>query len=91
MCVEETNHLVDNPLDMNSVQIVMRMIQFLSNDGSKLQHEAVMRIAEITSKNSQLTRTIVEAGAIEPLVRLLSSNDSEIQQNSLLALTNIFG
>lgn len=88
MNVQDNVFIFDKPIGENSIK---SLVKFLSNEDSKLHYEAVIKIAQITLENLQLTKMLVEAGAIESIVRLLSSNDTEIQEYSSWTLANILG
>ena len=84
MVMKDTNHLVNRPIGEISIQ---SLVQLLSCDGSNYQYEALVRISKIT--DSEQIKMMVEAGAIQNLVRLLSSNDSQIQLFTASALSKI--
>lgn len=56
-----------------------------------MQFEAAWALTNITSGNGNQTMAAVNEGIIPPLVRLLSSPESQVAEQSAWALGNITG
>lgn len=85
----DRNPPIDAVLDAGCLP---RLIQFLSFDNNtKLQFEATWAMTNIASGTSKHTWALVENGAVAPLIRLLSSSDPNLVEQSVWALGNISG
>jgi importin subunit alpha-6/7 len=56
-----------------------------------LQTEATWALMNIASGTTEHAATIVDGGAIPPLIRLLHSSDLDLVEEAVLALGNIAG
>lgn len=57
----------------------------------QLELETLWALTNLCSGNNEQTRAVVEAGAVPSMVRLLNSEDKEVQDQALWALANIAG
>lgn len=76
-------------IDAGIVQILVRFLRETSSP--KLQFESAWALTNIASGNTTQTRSVVEAGAIPPLISLIMSEHSDVQEQSIWALGNIAG
>lgn len=89
MLSRERNPPIDDVIRAN---LVPNLVSYLScEEHPNLQFEAAWALTNIASGTSLQTRHVVEAGAIKPFIRLLSSSSSCVQEQSVWALGNIAG
>ena len=71
---------------------VPRLVELLSRDDCpKLQLEAAWTLTKITCGTTDHVKTVVDANAVPPLVRLIGSKDEDVCEQSIWALGNIAG
>ena len=92
--LSDKNLSVENPPIQQAIDngVVPILITFLSTNVSpKFQFEAAWAVTNITSGTSQQVVVVVQAGAIPPLVHLLSSPNDDVREQAVWALGNIAG
>ncbi|RDD41061.1 Importin subunit alpha-7 [Trichoplax sp. H2] len=75
--------------DILDLDIIERLIDLLNDDGQQAQLEATSIIAIISSGSSIQTATVLQAGSAPFLIELLSSSNTDIQEQSVWALGNM--
>ncbi|KAJ5075956.1 importin alpha [Anaeramoeba ignava] len=72
--------------------IIPDLIKILSHEKNvKILFEAAWILTNIASGNSNQTKTVTKAGAIPLFVRLLESNDEDVQEQAIWGIANIAG
>jgi importin subunit alpha-1/8 len=89
MLSRERNPPIDDVIKANLVQNLVTYLAY--NDHPSLQFEAAWALTNIASGTSAQTRHVVEQGAVEPFVKLLSSPNSNVCEQAVWALGNIAG
>lgn len=98
MQLEGTRHIryvtcigIDAPFDeVLATGVAPLMVEFLSrHDTPKLQFEAAWVLSNICSGTMTHTMTVLNHGALEPLVNLLTSPDEDVSDQVVWALGNI--
>lgn len=89
MLSRERNPPIDDVIKAN---LVANLVKFLANgEQPMLQFEAAWALTNIASGTSLQTRHVVDSGAVEPFVKLLSSPNSNVCEQAVWALGNIAG
>jgi len=89
MLSRERNPPIDDVIKANLVQ---KLVGYLCYDEhAALQFETAWALTNIASGTSAQTRHVVEAGAVPPFVRLLSSPNTNVCEQAVWALGNIAG
>ncbi|XP_045686037.1 importin subunit alpha-8-like [Phyllostomus hastatus] len=77
---------------MVKVGLIPRLVAFLrSSRAPCLQFEAAWALTSISAESSEQTHAVVEGGAVQALVELLSSPHMNVCKHAVLALGNIAG
>lgn len=72
--------------------MIPRLVALLgANDYTGLQYEACWSLTNITSGSSEQTRAVVDAGAVQALMPLMTHSDLELRGQAVWALANITG
>jgi hypothetical protein len=77
--------------DVLALNVIDRLVQFLSSESPELQFETAWVVTNITGGSSAETRTVVDAGAVPHLVALLGSPHDNVREQAIWALGNIAG
>jgi importin subunit alpha-2 len=89
MLSRERNPPIDDVIKAN---LVSKLVHYLScEENTNLQFEAAWALTNIASGTPMQTRHVVEAGAIKPFIKLLSSPNTNVCEQSVWALGNIAG
>ncbi|KAF4732647.1 hypothetical protein FOZ62_002044 [Perkinsus olseni] len=84
----------DNPpiADVIAAGVLPRFKYLLDNPTvSKMQFEAAWALTNVASGSSEQTRAVIELGAVDSFRNLLSSEDTDLQEQSIWAMANIAG
>ena len=86
----EHNPPIQEVIDAN---LVPKLIEYLdiNNKNQSIQFEATWALTNIVSGNSEQTRFVVKAGAVQKLIKLIMSSSDDITEQSIWALGNIAG
>jgi hypothetical protein len=74
-----------------ALNIMDRLIHFLSSESAELQREAALVLTGIAGGTTDQTRAVVDAGAVPHLVALLRSPHDNVREQAICALGNIAG
>ncbi|XP_066921822.1 importin subunit alpha-1-like [Clytia hemisphaerica] len=85
----EKNPPIDNVIKAGLVPKLVQLLQYDQN--TLIQFEASWAVTNIASGSSEQTRHVVEAGAVDQFIRLLSSKHEQVCEQSVWALGNIAG
>ncbi len=77
--------------DVLALNVIDRLVQFLSSESPKLQFETAWVFTNISSGSSLETRAVVDAGAVPRLVALMHSPREKVREQAIWALGNIAG
>lgn len=86
---QEINPSIDYLIKENVVQFLIRLLE--NSDNPEIQFEAAWSLSNIVSGTSLNTRHVVDLGAITPLIKLLSSPNSNVCEQAVWTLGNIAG
>jgi importin subunit alpha-1 len=84
---------IDNPPIQHvlALNIMDRLIHFLSSESPELQYEAAWSLTNIAGGTSLETRAVIDAGAVPHLVALMRSPHDYVREQAIWALSNIAG
>jgi len=85
----EKNPPIDNVIKAGLVPKLVQLLQYDSN--TMIQFEASWAVTNIASGSSEQTKHVVEAGAVDEFIRLLTSKHEQVCEQSVWALGNIAG
>ncbi|XP_057306044.1 importin subunit alpha-1-like [Hydractinia symbiolongicarpus] len=80
---------IDKVIKSGLVPKLVTLLQYKQD--TSIQFEAAWAVTNIASGSSEQTRTVVEAGAVDCFVELLSSQHAQVQEQAVWALGNIAG
>ena len=85
--IVEKGELIDSVIESGLVNRLL--LDKDKDDELDFQIEAVGALIDVTLGTTEQTRTVVDAGAVPDLIRLLNSDDKQLVENCVLALGNI--
>ncbi|KAI9340807.1 armadillo-type protein [Zopfochytrium polystomum] len=88
MCLDEVPDKTERVLSLSILPLLKR---FLVESTDSIQYETCWVITNIAAGLSEHTKSIYEAGMVEPLIGLLSSRSEQVRVQAAWALGNIAG
>lgn len=84
----DKNPPIDEIIDAGMLPVMVKALEF--DDAPLLQFEAAWALTNIASGNSNQTLKVVEANAVPHFIRLLSSSNENVAEQSLWSLGKMF-